>query len=255
MRKNINQVLTKLGLRANEQKVYLFCLAHQEGLFAQEISDLAEIKRSSVDLLIDRLLTQGFLARQKIGRRYRFLAQNPETILFRREQILEDFKNLIPTLNRLHASSSEIDIRFFEGPEGIRQMYQEGMLTLRLCEKKDQYILAITSGVDLTKIIPDFETFWTKRRVQQKIPVRIISPKNSESVSTMTNDPTKLRQVKRFDDSALPYRIGIEIFSKEIVGIFSVSKPVRGIVIRDPVVAQSFACLFEILWTNLPETA
>lgn len=253
MRRDITQVLTKLGLKVTEQKVYLLCLAHQGGLFAQEIADTAAIKRSSVDLVIERLLSHGFLAKYKLGRRYRYLAQSPEGILFKKEEVLEDFKSLIPMLNRFRVKADDTDIRFFEGPDGIRQMYQEGMMTLRLCEKKDRFILAITSGVDLTKMIPDFETFWTNKRVQHKIPVRILAPRSSESVSTMTNDPKKFREVKRFDDSAFPYRIGIEIFSQHMVGIFSVSKPVRGIVVRDPAMALSFSCLFDLLWTNLPD--
>lgn len=253
MRRDILQVLAQFGLKASEQKVYLTCLAHKDGLFAQEIADKTAIKRSSVDLVIERLLDDGFLAKQKVSRRHRYVAQDPETILFKKEQVLEDFKNLIPFLNRLNASSNDTDIRFFEGMEGIRQMYQQGMVYLRMCEKKDQYILAITSGFDLTKMIPDFENFWVKRRVQSKIPVRILAPKSSENIATMTNDPKKLRAVKHFDDSGLPYRIGIEIFSKDMVGIFSVSKPIRGIVVKDTAMATSFACLFEILWANLPD--
>lgn len=253
MRRDIIQVLSQFGLKASEQKVYLTCLAHGDGLFAQEIADKAGIKRSSVDLVIERLITDGFLAKTRVSRRYRYVAQDPETILFRKEQLLDDFKNLIPFLNRLNASSEETDIRFFEGMEGIRQMYQQGMVYLRMCEKQDQYILAITSGYDLTKMIPDFEKFWVKRRVQSKIPVRILAPKSSETVATMTNDPKKFRSVKHFDDSTLPYRIGIEIFSKGMVGIFSVSKPIRGIVIKDAGMATSFTCLFELLWNNLPD--
>lgn len=251
MRRDILNILSQFGLKSSEQSVYITCLAHRDGLFAQEIANMSKIKRSSVDLIIQRLLESGFLVKQKIERRHRYLAQSPEAILFKKEQILEDFKTLIPFLNTLHAAQTETDIFFFEGMEGIKRMYQEGMIYLKLCAPKDRMIRAITSGIDLTKIIPDFENFWVKKRIRLKIPVRILAPIDSQTVQTMTPCVEKLRSVKYFNDRNFPYKIGIEIFAGGMVGVFSVSKPLRGIVIKDKIMAQSFTCLFELLWDNI----
>ena len=253
MRKDIHHTLARMGLKAAEQRVFLVCLANREGLFAQEIAAQTKIKRSTVDLVIARMIEQNFLSKQKIGQRFCYTAQSPESIAFKKEQTLDDFKNLIPFLNRLNSSAFETDARFFEGLDGVRQMYREGMLRLRTADMDKRRILAITSGNDLVKTIPDFENFWIKRRIQMKIPVRMLVPKTSLSVATMTNDPSKYRTVKYFDDKAFPYRIGIEIFADDMVGIFSVAKPVRGFVLRDPLMAQSFTCLFEAMWQLLPE--
>lgn len=68
----------------------------------------------------------------------------------------------------------------------------------------------------------------------------------------MTPGVEQLRSVKYFNDSNFLYKIGIEIFAGGIVGVFSVSKPLRGIVIKDKIMAQSFRCLFELLWDNIP---
>lgn len=139
-----------------------------------------------------------------------------------------------------------------EALEGIKRLYQEGMIYLKLCAPKDRMIRAITSGLDLTKIIPDFENFWVKKRIRLKIPVRILAPIDSQAMQTMTPSVEQLRSVKYFNDRNFPYKIGIEIFANGMVGVFSVSKPLRGIVIKDKIMAQSFRCLFELLWDNIP---
>ena len=107
--------LSQMGLKEKDATVYLVCLHFKEGLYVHEIARQTKLKRSGVDVILQRLIHGGYVSKVKVGNRYKYFAQNPESILFKQEEALENFKTIMPMLSNLSGQKRETEIRFFEG--------------------------------------------------------------------------------------------------------------------------------------------
>jgi len=247
MLQNIVLTLSRLGLKQTDIQVLMCLMHHKEGIFAQNIARETNTKRSSVDLILSRLIEEGFCTRLKPGNRYQYFPQDPEKVLFSKEQVLDDYKMLIPLLNRLGKETQEMDIRFFEGVSGIRQLYEDMILRLRTEDIEKREILTINSGRDILRIIPDFEHFFDRKRQDMKVPVRVIAPTSSSKSKITQTDVKFFREVKYFNEDSYPFRISIEIYA-DTIALYSTVKPMNGVIIRNGTIAQSMKSLFNLLW-------
>lgn len=238
-------MLKRLGLKEKDIRVLICLMHHKEGIFAQDISRETNTKRSSVDLILARLIEEGFCTRLKSGNRFRYFPEDPESVLFRREQILEDYKTLIPILNRLGKATQEMDVRFFEGEAGIRQLYEN--MILRLRTEEDKKILTINSGRDIIRVIPDFKHFFDRKRIKMKAPVQVIAPITSVKSPITKEDHTIFREVKYFNEEEYPFRISIEIYA-DTIALYSMVKPMNGVIIRNKTITDSMKSLFNLVW-------
>ena len=250
MFQDVIYLLQNLGLKQNDAKVFVTCLHFKEGLFVHEIVKETKLKRSSVDLIIERLLAQGFLTKVKIGARYKYLAENPETLLFKQEQLLEDFKSLVPVLSKLGSTSSETEIKFYEGVEGLRQIYRDMFLKLKFASDSKRELLTVSHGAEMMRAIPDIYKVFIDKRIEESVPIRILAPQNASDVRGWENDPVELRSVKYFDSQQFPFDSNFEIYADSIT-ISSLKKPIGGIVLTNPRIAESMRSLFNLLWSLL----
>src|SRR3989344_7015915 len=88
----LKEKFTSLGLKEEEVQIYLICLNNRQGLFVSEITKLSKINRSSVNMIIARLIKRGFLTFQVEGQRKLYFAESPEFILRTFERNISDFK-------------------------------------------------------------------------------------------------------------------------------------------------------------------
>lgn len=253
MIQDIFQTFLRLGLKQTDAQVLFCCLHHKEGASAQQIADGAKVKRSTVDLILTRLIAEGYVTRLKVGGRFRYFPREPEKILYQKEQALEDFKNLIPVLGRLGALAPEVNMRYFEGADGIRHLYEELMLEARVNRPADDPILTINAGFNILKLLPDFEKFHVRKRIAGKIPVHIIAPVAAKSSPITGTDASALRTTRYFDEARYPFRISVEICG-DLVGIYSPLKPVNGIMMRHRTIATSMKSLFNLIWDGLSDS-
>ena len=114
MPENIRKTLNRIGLKDPEIRVYLICLENKQGLFVAEIARETSIKRSTVNLILDRLSEKGFVTYHLDGNRKLFSAESPEALLFNLEESLTDLRGLIPLLRITSGADKKTKIRFFE---------------------------------------------------------------------------------------------------------------------------------------------
>ena len=245
MLQNIILTLKRLGLKEKDVQVLVCLMHHKDGMFAQDIARETITKRSSVDLILKRLIEEGFCTRRKSGSRYIYFSEDPERVLFQREQILEDYKILVPILNRLGKATQEMDVRFFEGESGIRQLYENMVSRLRTVE--DKSIFTINSGRDIIRILPDFEHFFDRKRVDMKANVQVIAPITSSKSPITKTDLSIFREVKYFNEEEYPFRISIEIYA-DTIALYSMVKPMNGVIIRNQTITDSMRSLFNLVW-------
>ena len=241
--------LGKLGLKREEAKIYLACLRNRAGLFVHEITQISGVKRSTVDLIINRLLSRNFLSSFREGQRRKFMAESPERILFDYQREIEDFRNVIPMLMRLGTGAGKTRVTFFEGAKGIRAIYDDILLTARALPEKERIVCCFSSGRDVEKIQPRFRQQFIDRRIKDHLFVRMIAVRNDPN-ETWPSSARDLRVTKMFDGMKYPFNIEFSIIVDKIM-IASAYKPAGAISIQNKVIADSLRSLFNLLWDLL----
>jgi sugar-specific transcriptional regulator TrmB len=249
MIESIVDVLNKIGLKENEVRVYLTCLENKQGLFIYEITSLTKLKRSSVNLILDRLIQKGFLTHHFDGSRKKFSAESPESLVFQLEESTKDLRGLIPLLRFVSGNNKKTKIRFFEGKEGVEKIYADTLLTIRVQKTKSE-LLAISSGEDVFQASPTHQKQFIDKRIKEQIPIRWIAPESKISRELDKTSSKEFRKMKFFDSKKYQFHIEIDVYADSIA-IISLSKEPSGVIIEDKILSESFRSLFNLLWNSL----
>lgn len=250
MLEDIKKILAHLGLKENEMRVYLSCLENKQGLFVSEVAKITGIKRSSVNLILDRLNTKGFVTFHIEGARKLFSAEQPETLLFRMEDSLSDFRTLIPLLRAATGSDKKTKVRFFEGKEGIEKIFTDILLTMKISKDSKKEICAISSGKDIFEFLPEHQKNFINKRVKERIPIRWIAPDIKISRELEKKSSAEYRKMKFFDAAKYQFNIEIDVYTDKIA-LISFGDELSGVIVENRSFASSFRSLFNLLWDSL----
>jgi predicted transcriptional regulator len=254
MLERVTGLLARMGIKDKDAAVYLTCLHFRQGLYVHEIVKETGLVRSTIDVILERLEGRGLINRVKIEARFKYLAQRPEVLLLRQEELLRDFKEALPALSRLGARTGETEIRFFEGKQGFRDIHDDIILKLKFAQGEGRQLLAFTSGLDVLRIFPDLADRFIRRRVALGIPYRCIAPTSSGRAHEFQSVPELMREVKTVAEDRFPFKVTLEVYADSVM-LFSPRRPYGGAVIRNPQIADSVRALFFLVWGLLPQNA
>ncbi|MFY9288172.1 MAG: helix-turn-helix domain-containing protein [Alphaproteobacteria bacterium] len=252
MHKDIMALMSRLGLKDKESKIYLSCLSHKDGLFIFEIAKQTGLTRSTVDLIVRRLLKRGFLNKVKVGRRLRFFAQSPEAVLFKQKQLVEDFEKVVPILSKIAGEKKDMEILYFEGAQGFKQVHDDALLQMKFASGEKKHMMSFASGYDSIRLYPNMQKGFIDKRIKNGSWYKTIAPASSAKVKEWTNDPKFLRAAKYLPDDNYPFHIDIQIYADSMM-IYSTVPPIGGVTIRNEQVADSMRALFNLVWRLLPD--
>src|SRR3989344_8875583 len=170
----------KLALQPNEAKVYLALLELGQGN-VRSVSKAAQINRTTGYDILERLALYGLASRTVLGKKkILYVAEAPSRFLQylqnkknQAERSLEEAKVLIPELQFIYKTETKPVIRFFEGREGIKNIYNHTL------ESKS----TIYSILDLSQYLPEFDEFGkqhVKQRVERGVKEKVLVVRNKE---------------------------------------------------------------------------
>lgn len=247
---NVAGTLSSLGLRENEIKIYLSLLSHKEGMFVYEISRETGVKRTTVNVTLERLHKNNFVTFHLDGARRRFMAEAPETLLYRFESSLGDLRALIPILHAANGDDKRTKVRFFEGKDGIEAILADVLITLKMSRNPKKELLEISSGHDIYHIQPDHRQKFIDKRVCERIPIRWITYDSEIARELRKSGAKEFREIKFFDGKRFRFDIDIDIYSDKIA-LLNLGKNPSGVIIENKSLTNSFRSLFNLLWSTL----
>ena len=250
MPENIRKTLNRIGLKDPEIRVYLICLENKQGLFVAEIARETSIKRSTVNLILDRLSEKGFVTYHLDGNRKLFSAESPEALLFNLEESLTDLRGLIPLLRITSGADKKTKIRFFEGKDSIEKIYTDILLTMKINRDPQKEILEISSGESTFEIMPEHRKQFINKRIKERIPIRWLAPDEPVSRKLDETSAREFRKIKFFDGKKYKFNVEIGIYANK-VSLVSLSKEHGGVIIENKSLAESFRSLFNLLWDSI----
>ena len=253
MIEDTKEILYKLGLKENEINVYIECFKRKQGLFVSEMTKLTNIKRSTVNLIVERLVKQGFLTFHIEGSRKKFTAETLESILFHFEGIVSDFKDIIPLIKAEHDDQKKTRIKFFEGKDTVERIFSDILLTMKSSKFQGQPILAVSSGDDILRALPNHGKQFINKRIKEGIPIKWLAPKHPTTEKFLHTSKKDLRELKFFDGKKYPFNTEIDVYGNKIAFI-SFSREPFGVIIESTSVHKSCVSIFNMLWDMLGDT-
>lgn len=133
---DVSNILTKVGLKKSETEVYLCLLQNIQPLKVYEIQKLTGIKRSTVNLILSRLIDRGYVTYHLDEARKVYLAENPSKIAFDLEDLTQNIKSIIPLLSVSKFGDKPSKVRFFEGKKVVETIYRDIILAMSIADGK-----------------------------------------------------------------------------------------------------------------------
>ncbi|HEX8974094.1 MAG TPA: helix-turn-helix domain-containing protein [Patescibacteria group bacterium] len=246
---DIQQTIEKLNLSQKQAAVYFSLLQLGSG-HIQDIAKKAGLKRTTTYSILDGLTQKGFVTVTKQGAHRLYSAEDPRKLpyLFDSEiqKIKQQQKNIIDALPELsslyNAHATKPKIRFYEGIEGLKQVFNE---TLEL--KKGEEILAFSSAESIhTYLGHEYVSHYLAQRIKRGIVQRAIAEDSPEAREHQKNDKAELRKTRLVDKDKFPFSNEINIF-KNKMAIVSY-KDLLGVIIESAEVSKTQKAIFELAW-------
>lgn len=243
----LKKQLEKLNLTKREASVYVELLELGETTIEQ-ISRKSKIKRTTVYDVVEALKEKGLIGTTKRKKRTLYYAEDPRIL----ENQLEEKKIVLTSvLPQLLSMASFIDkkpsIKYFEGIEGIKNVYQDTL------NYPGQEIL-MWGATDVFKYF-DEEYMWNyylKKRIEKKIWLRGIG-QNLEIVKNIkSKDKGQLRETRICNSDELLFEVEINLYGKRKIGVMSFKEQI-GLIIESEKIYNTLKSIFEINWKALGE--
>lgn len=238
----IKQVLEQVGIDGKRADVYLACL-EMGGATAYLIAKKIGLKRPTVYDIINQLMKEGLVHKSIKGNIKYFSPADPEILIKKIKRKEENIKQIMPALQNLYNSpKTKPFIRYFEGKEGIKAMYDDSLKIL----KKGDEILAYV-GEDILENIPEYIYDYVNRRVEKGIRTRGIYRETEGIMEYMQKNKEQLREARVLAEKFFPIKNEINIYANKIA-IASYGAEMFGMIIESAEIARSQKAIFELAW-------
>jgi sugar-specific transcriptional regulator TrmB len=243
------QTLKQLGLSSEEIKLYQKLLEIGK-TSAGKLIESTNLKRGTVYNYLDSLVGKGLVVKKQGEKKLYFEPQSPDKLRdllnSKKDQIKSietNLDNLIPTLkSKFNLAVEKPVIRYFEGKEGIKQIYKDTL-------KDTKLIKVIRSIYDDKEFSQYLNTYYAPKRARLGIKTKIISQLQGEH-EIVSHDKELLKRRKTIKEEDFPAPTEIDIYGDK-VAMISFKRKLVGIIIENKDVAETMEHIFNQLWQKL----
>ncbi len=237
--------LEKLGLTSKEAKVYLALLELGEANI-QNISKKSKVKRTTVYDVIDSLREKGLVGTTVSRKKVLYFAENPQLILNKIEEKEKIAREIMPELMSIaNALEKKPKIRFFEGDEGIKEVYLDTL------NYPGEELLAWVTGEAVKSFDQSFlNEYYLPQRIKKKIWVRAIAVDDEVMRQYKESDQKFLRKTKLIPSKEFPFVVEINLYGGNKIAIMSFKEKIS-LIIESQKIYTTLKSIFELQWRSL----
>jgi sugar-specific transcriptional regulator TrmB len=229
------QNLQKVGLTANESKVYL-ALLKTGSAKAGKVSKEAGLNRTSTYESLRSLLEKGLISYVIIGKVKWFQPSEPRNLRVYLENKMEALDEVLPELSKTY-SSKKLDesVRLFKGKKGVKTVLEDIVAT-----GEDNYIFG--SEGQLSEKMPGYAEKFVNRLKRKGIRTRSLVRAGRKS-ETFYNSSVRLVP----EDVESP--MVTNVYGNKIALIVW-SDPPEAVLIENEMAAKAYRSYFQLMWKN-----
>ena len=177
-----------------------------------------------------------------------YTAESPDYIIKlvteqfnRAKQELETAQAMVPTLKSMHNTTGRPSVRFYEGKEGLKQVYED---TLTSTEP----IRAYATIDDMHKALPNYFPEYYKRRAGKGISIRAIVPKTESGIARSKYNIQEKREIAFVPADKYYFSPEINIYDNKIM--IASWREELGIIIESKEIADAMKKIYELSWAE-----
>lgn len=240
-------ILSQFGLSKEESAIYIAALELGESL-PKHLAERAGVKRPMLYKILPDLFSKGLLSQTIKGKRRYLVAEEPQSLVDKKQEELKMLEEKIPELQLLlRTAKIKPNIVFYEGIEGLKKVYVDN-----LREKKP-----ILEFIGLDDIHPEIDeygkNYYIPTRINRKIPIKIIaSGKTATQKFKLKAAPYALREVKTITKEQFPIPLDMYIYGDNVSFLlFRKDSEPMGVIIRSKEIATTMRSVFEFMWQKI----
>lgn len=241
----LQKQLNIIGFSDNEVSTYIALLELGRGTVSQ-ISRKATLNRTTGYDVLNRLVAKKLISISGKEPKQEYVAESPDQIdylisneLEKRQEELAQAKKVIPELKSIHNVAGRPQIRFYEGVDGLKQVYEDTLTS-------HEPIRAYASVDDVHKALPGYFPLYYKRRTEKKIPIRAIFTDNLEGRELAKHDKEEIRESLFISGEKYGFHPEINIYDNKIM--IASWREKLGIIIESGEIADAMKKIFELAW-------
>jgi sugar-specific transcriptional regulator TrmB len=239
--------LKELGFPEKEANVYLAILELGKGTVSQ-ISRKADINRTTGYDILDSLVNKGLVSVSGKEPKQEFVAESPDKLkMFLEEQVArmkthaDRAEQLIPKLQSIHNIGDRPRVRFYEGLEGLKEVYED---TLTAHEP----IRAYATFDDMHRTLPHYFPEYYRRRAEKGISIRGIIPDTEAARDRVQRNREETRQTALVPADKYYFSPEIDVYDDKIM--IASWREKLGIIIESKEIADAMKKIYELAWAE-----
>jgi len=241
----IKEILNQVGIEGKKADVYLACLEMSKAT-AYLLAKKTGLKRPTTYDIINQLMKEGLVYKSIKNNKKYYSPADPEALLKKNKEREEKIKSIMSDLQNLYNSPKiKPFIRYFEGEDGIKEMYED---SLRSCKKGDEILAYV--GVDVLSYLPKYADDYVRRRVEKNIHLRGLYKQNEKIKNYIAKNVEQLRKSKILTPEDFPISNETNIYKNKIA-IASYGREMFGMIIESEEIYKSQKAIFELIWKLL----
>lgn len=246
MAKDIIHILQSVGLDAKQSQLYVSGL--QMGTApASDYAKATGINRITAYNLLEEMVHKGTFTMVRKMRAKWYAPVAPEFVALEARKNADALERVLPELRSLQgAKYRKPRVRFFEGWEGVRHVYDDTLTA-------SGELLNFANSAVVRKFWPKYDEEYVEQRVKHGIHLRGIAPDDATGRRVHGEDRERLREIRLVPASDFDFQNEINIYDHK-VAICSFDSGLRGdkdmfgVIIESKEVAETQRQIFEMAW-------
>ncbi len=244
----LKETLVDLGLSETETKVFTFLVLQDVGLRATEIALRTHLNRTTLYGVLKALVSRGLISMSELRGVQVFQAIQPHLLVDyierTREKLASNIKrvrDMVPTMNSIRTNQEGYRplIKFYDGTEGIKQVYEELMVN-----NKEKLIYGFTGAQAAWQLMSmDWIEYIFKKRPAMGVHWLAISVDSPVMREAATHDKEHLRTT-RFLPAHYHFDVELAAYDDKTLIMSFASEHPLAIQITDKNIAETVKSLF-----------
>jgi sugar-specific transcriptional regulator TrmB len=236
---NLNQILQKIGLTEKESKVYLANLELGTAVVS-DISKKAKINRVTTYDILQKLIEKALVSQITKNKMKFFTALDPEDLFNDFQKRVKTLEKSLPEFKRLKGETEHPKVRFFEGIEGIKKIYEDTL-------SSHTEILNYANSEEIRRFWPEYDEEYVKKRKEKKIFLRGIAPDDQYGRKVAAENKKFHREIRLVQGEQFNFTNEIHIYDNK-VAIISINEEIIGTIIESQEIANTQRAIFNMAW-------
>ena len=251
----------RLKPNQKDQRLYLFTREHEDECVipvfsigpgtVTKISFHAGINRTTGYDILGSLVNKGLVSVSGKEPKQEYAAEPPQAItdylkrqVSQTEEHIKRKEGLMPELILLHAVKNRPKIRFYEGTDGLKQVYEDTLTS-------HEAIRAYATVDDMHKALPNYFPTYYKRRAEKNISIRAIVPETPTGRERQTHDIEEKREIAFVPADKYYFSPEINVYDNKVM--IASWREKLGIIIESEEIADAMKKIYELAWERAKE--